>query len=93
MTETGWTRERFWSSTVREVQLDLEVAEARQSRDEQSRRWHTWHAAALLNAKKFPRFADFVPTKEVTAAPKRRQTMHEQIAIARAWSMATQPRG
>lgn len=93
MIETGCLDQaRFWSSTLKEVQLDLEVAEVRQSREEQSRRWHTWHVAALPNAKKFPDFKDFVPAKE-TAAPTRRQTMEEQIAIAKAWSAAVSRKG
>jgi len=87
MIETGGTREQFWSSNLRELQIDIEVAIERRSREEQSRRWHTWHVAALPNAKKFPDFKDFVPAKE-TAAPTRRQTMEEQIAIAKAWSAA-----
>lgn len=86
MVETGGARELFWASTMREVQLDIEVANERQSNDEQSRRWHTWHVAALPNAKKFPAFKDFVLAKETASTPKRRQSVEDQIAIARAWS-------
>jgi hypothetical protein len=75
---------------LREIAFDLEVAEARQSKEEQSRRWHTWHTGALPLAKKFPAFKDFVPAREI--APTRRQTMAEQIAIARAWSAAVSGR-
>ena len=66
------------------------MAEARHLRDEQGRRWHTWHAAALPNVQKFPTFDDFVAPVREAAKPQRRQTMEEQIAIARQWAAVAQ---
>lgn len=81
MVETGLPRAQFWASTLREISLDLEVAEARQTRDEQIRRWHTWHIGALPKAKKFPTFKDFVKPPAPAASPnQRRQDPVEQIA-------------
>lgn len=85
--ETGGKRPEFWASTMREIALDLAVADARHKADEQIRRWHTWHVAALPNVKKFPSYKEFLgPVEPAAEKPKRRQTIEEQIAIARAWS-------
>jgi hypothetical protein len=88
MEETGGKRPDFWSSTLREIALDLEVAEARQLRDERTRRWHTWHTAALPKGKKFPSFKDFMPAEQpAPQSPGRRQqqTPEQQMAIAKQW--------
>jgi len=88
MEETGGRRADFWCSTLREVALDLEVAEARQLRDERIRRWHTWHIAALPNVKKFPSFKDFMPPEQAAVpvqAQRQQQTTEQQIAITKQW--------
>lgn len=88
MEETGGKRPDFWCSTLREIALDLEVADARERRSELTRRWHTWHVAALPNVKKFPSFKDFMPAAPpASSSPAKRpaQTPEQQIAIARQW--------
>lgn len=88
MVATGGQRPDFWASTLREIALDLDVAEARELRDEQTRRWHTWHVAALPNVKKFPSFKDFMPPVPVASSSpgkRRAQTPEQQIEIAKQW--------
>lgn len=84
--ETGGNRRDFWASTLREIAFDLDVSSAKQFRDEQSRRWHTWHAAALPNTKNFPKFSEFVPSAETKAAPQTvavKQSTEAQIAAVK----------
>ena len=82
-----YAEDLFWFSTPRQVALHLKVAAKRHERAEESRRWHTWHAAALPKAKKFPPFKDFVrpAPAQASAASKRRQTPERQIEIAKQW--------
>lgn len=88
MVETGGTRSEFWGSTLREIALDLEVAQERRRDDERVRRWHTWHIAALPLLKTFPEFEKFDLPPDLPKAAAR-QTTEQQIAIARQWTVAT----
>lgn len=87
MVATGLSEEVFWSSTPRQTYRAIKAADGRFEADERLRRWHTWHRAALPLLKKFPEFEDF-QLKTAAPTPTRRQTMEEQIAIARKWSAA-----
>lgn len=81
MIATGLAEEAFWSSTPRQTDRAIRAATERLGLDEMSRRWHTWHAAALPLHKKFPTFKDFVKPPTAAASPKqRRQDPVEQIA-------------
>lgn len=83
MVATGQPEEVFWTLTPRQTHRSIKAAEQIRSREDQSRRWHTWHAAALPNAKKFPSFKEFVPAPQVEApAPSRApQPAETQIAV------------
>lgn len=72
--------------TPRQVLRHLAAAMRRHERDEQSRRWHTWHVAALPNMKRFPAFDEFVrPRRAEPTVPRRqRQSTDEQIAAMQA---------
>lgn len=89
MVETGGARAEFWCSTLREIALDLEVANDRRRDDERVRRWHTWHIAALPLLKTFPEFEKFDLPPDQPKAAGTRQTTEQQIAIARQWTVAT----
>lgn len=60
----------------------MDVAGARRANEEQSRRWHTWHIAAMPNAKKFPKFDEFVKPAKADPVPyqNRKQSADAQIA-------------
>lgn len=87
MVATGLSEDVFWSSTPRQTYRAIQAADGRFEADERIRRWHTWHGAALPLLKKFPGLDDFQP-QVAAPAPTRRQTMEEQIAIARKWTAA-----
>lgn len=60
---------------------------ARREVEEQSRRWHTWHGAALPMAKKLPTFAEFVrpaPPPEERPVRQSPQSVEEQVAVMKA---------
>jgi len=74
----------FWSLTPLEINDHVLAASRRLEREEVSRRWHTWHVAALSGTKKFPSFNDFVkPIKPPTEPRARRQSAADQIAALR----------
>lgn len=87
MVATGLDEDAFWSSTPRQTDRAIKASNSRFEAEERVRRFHTWHAAALPLSKKFPKFEDFLPPS-TDPEPARRQTMDEQIAIARKWTAA-----
>ena len=81
MVVTGRSEEQFWASTPRQTHRAMKAAAERLNLDEMSRRWHTWHIAALPLQKKFPPFEKFVKPPPAAASPKlRRQDPVDQIA-------------
>jgi hypothetical protein len=73
MIATGLGEDAFWSSTPRQSHRAMTAAAERRGLDEMSRRWHTWHIAALPMQKKFPTFKDFVKPPPAAASPKQRR--------------------
>lgn len=81
MVVTGRSEEQFWASTPRQTHRAMKAAAERLNLDEMSRRWHTWHIAALPLQKKFPPFEKFVKPPKSGASPnQRRQDPAAQIA-------------
>lgn len=81
MIATGLGEDAFWSSTPRQTHRAIKAAAERLGIEESSRRWHTWHIAALPLQKKFPSFKDFVKPPAAAASPKQlRQAPAEQMA-------------
>lgn len=80
MIVTGRSEDQFWSSTPRQTDRAIRAAIERLGLDEMSRRWHTWHIAALPLQKKFPTFKDFVkPPVAAASSKQRRQDPVDQI--------------
>ncbi|HEU4986862.1 MAG TPA: hypothetical protein VFT89_07335 [Rhizobiaceae bacterium] len=69
---------------MREIAVILDGAAERVRRERELTAWLAWHTAALGRVKKFPKLKDVLPTKG--RKPERRQTIDEQIAIARQWT-------
>lgn len=88
MVATGLGEDDFWASTPRQTYRAIKAADRRYEIEEQNRRWHTWHIAALPNSGKFPTLEDFRLPQRADPRPTRRQTIEDQIAIARKWSAA-----
>jgi hypothetical protein len=80
----GEDGERFWRLTLREVENILKGLVQRQTRYHNEIAWAAWHTAALQRSKKLPKLKSLMLTGDV--APKRRQTVEEQIAIAVQWT-------
>lgn len=55
---------------------------ARIRREHNERAWLAWHVEALARTKKLPKLESMMMQDK----PKRRQTVDEQIAVARAWA-------
>jgi hypothetical protein len=58
----------------------MEGARKRFEREQQLAAWTAWHTAALTRVNKMPNLRDIMPRR------KRRQSVDEMIAIAKAWS-------
>jgi hypothetical protein len=80
---SGFSADLFWSLTPREIQTHQAGAARRMEREEQSRRWHTWHVAWLPRQKQFASFAEFVRPAESVRPTRRVQPPDEQIAVFR----------
>ncbi|WP_091952067.1 hypothetical protein [Phyllobacterium sp. YR620] len=76
----------FWRLTLREVKNILLGHEKRRTREHNERVWTVWHIEALQRSKRLPKLKDM--QSGAAAAPKRRQTVEEQIAIAMQWTAA-----
>jgi hypothetical protein len=78
----GFTPEEFWESTPREAEARIRGAVMRLEREHDGRAWLAWHTAYLPSAKRRPKLKDLM-----TKRKPRRQTVEEQIAIAKQWTV------
>lgn len=76
----------FWRLTLNEVKNVLSGHARRVNRKHRDRIWTVWHIEALQRSKKLPKLKEMM--QGTAAAPKRRQTIEEQIAIAMRWTAA-----
>lgn len=72
--------------TPRLIEAVLDGAAARMRTEFNQTAWLAWHIEALARAKKLPKLKDLMSTE--APKPRRRQTVEEQIAIARQWTVA-----
>ena len=68
------------SLTPRQVARHFKATGKRLAREEESRRFHTWHIAALPLQKKFPSFREFAKPASTSTPARRHQSGDEQIA-------------
>lgn len=87
--EAGLDPSHFWTLTYREISAILDGAAKRLRREHDERTWLAWHIAALQRAKKLPKLETMMSRK---SSRKNRQSVDEQIAVARAWHAAVTKR-
>jgi len=83
--EAGQDPSLFWRLTYREIDVILAGVSERLKREHNERAWLAWHTAMIGRVKRPPKLKDMM---HGAARPRRRQTIEEQIAIAKQWTVA-----
>jgi len=83
--ECGQDAALFWQLTFRETQAIIDGSANRLKREHDDRAWLVWHIEALHRMKRLPKLKTLLHNAK---PEKKRQTIEEQIAMARMWTAA-----
>lgn len=87
--EAGNDPAYLWDISFREYRAIMKGAANRLKREHNANAWLAWHIEALARQKKLPKLQSMLHSDK----PKRRQTVDEQIAVARAWAALAGSKG
>lgn len=81
----------FWEVSFREYRAMMAGAAARLKRERNERAWLAWHTATLtrIKAEKYPKLESMM---HGARRHSRRQSIDQQIGIARQWTAALGPK-
>jgi hypothetical protein len=83
----GQSPSHFWDLTLREISAILDGAAEQERRAHNDRAWLAWNIAALSRVHRLPKLSTLTVSRQKSKPrPRPRQTVEEQMAIARQWT-------